>query len=199
MRQPVFTEALKILDGKFYNLPFHQERIFRTSKTFFAKPTLVDLSEGDIPPEYRSGIVKCRIIYSGHVMGLEYQYYKFRIIRKLKLVVDDSIDYSFKYADRHNIDNLLSQKYDCDDILIVKNGCITDTSFSNVVFRNDSGLYTPASYLLAGTKRRLLLEQGVIQEKEIKAEDIKEYSRLYIINTMIDLEDDVSLDTSDLI
>ncbi|EGK01390.1 MULTISPECIES: aminotransferase class IV [Dysgonomonas] len=199
MRQPVFTEALKILDGKFYNLPFHQERIFRTSKTFFAKPTSVDLSEGDIPPEYRNGIVKCRIIYSDHVMGLEYQYYKFRIIRKLKLVVDDSIDYSFKYADRHNIDNLLSQKYDCDDILIVKNGCITDTSFSNVVFRNDSGLYTPASYLLAGTKRRLLLEQGVIQEKEIKAEDIKEYSRLYIINAMIDLEDNVSLDTSDLI
>jgi 4-amino-4-deoxychorismate lyase len=199
MRQPVFTEALKILDGKFCNLPFHQERIFRTSKTLFAKPTLADLSEGDIPLGYRNGIVKCRIIYSGHMIGVEYQHYKFRTIRKLKLVFDDTIDYSFKYADRHDIDNLLSQKDDCDDILIVKSGCITDTSFSNVVFRNDSGLYTPASYLLAGTKRRLLLEQGIIQEKEIKAEDMKEYSRLYIINTMIDLEDDVSLDTSDLI
>ncbi|MDR1717545.1 MAG: aminotransferase class IV [Prevotella sp.] len=199
MKQPVFTEALKILDGKFCNLPFHQERIFRTSKTFFEKPARIDLSESDIPLEYRNGIVKCRIIYSGHVIGIEYQHYKFRTIRKLKLVVDDAIDYSFKYADRHDIDNLLSRKHECDDILIVKNGCITDTSFSNVVFRNESGLYTPASYLLAGTKRRLLLEQGIIQEKEIKAEDIKEYSRLYIINTMIDLEDNVSLDTSDLI
>jgi 4-amino-4-deoxychorismate lyase len=132
-------------------------------------------------------------------MGVEYQHYKFRTIRKLKLIVDDTIDYSFKYADRHDIDNLLSRKHECDDILIVKNGCITDTSFSNVVFRNDLGLYTPASYLLAGTKRRLLLEQGIMQEKKIKVKDIKKYSRLYIINTMIDLEDNVSLDTSDLI
>lgn len=199
MKQPVFTEAIKIQDGKFCNMPFHQERVFRTSSTFLAKPTSIDLSDSDIPLECRNGIVKCRLLYSDHVLGIEYQHYKFRTIRKLKLVVDDSIDYSFKYADRRDIDNLLSQKDDCDDILIVKNGCITDTSFSNVVFQNNSGLYTPASYLLAGTKRRLLLEQGIIQEKEIKAEDIKNYSRLYIINSMIDIEDNICLDTSDLI
>jgi len=199
MKQPVFTEALKIVDGKFCNLPFHQERIFRTSKTFFAKPTPMNISEDDIPLIYRTGIVKCRIVYSDRTIGVEYQHYKLRTIRKLKLVFDDSIDYAFKYADRHDINNLLSRKHECDDILIVKNGCITDTSFSNVVFRNNSGVYTPASYLLAGTKRRLLLEQGIIQEKEIKVEDITEYSKLYIINAMIDLEDDVSLDISNLI
>lgn len=199
MKQPVFTEALKIKDGKFCNLPFHLERIFRTSKTFFTKPTPVDLSESGIPAEYRSGIVKCRITYSDHVMGVEYQHYRFRTIRKLKLVADNTIDYSFKYTDRQDIDKLFSQKYDCDDILIVKNGYITDTSFSNVVFQNSLGLFTPVSYLLAGTKRRLLLEQGIIQEREIRMEDIKEYSRLYIINAMIDIEDNVSLDTSDLI
>ncbi|MDR1881737.1 MAG: aminotransferase class IV [Prevotella sp.] len=199
MREPVFTEVLKILDGKFYNLRFHLERIFRTSTAFYPEPVHIDLSESDIPPEYRKGIVKCRITYSGHVTGVEYRHYRFRTVRRLKLVADDTIDYAFKYADRRDIDTLFSQRRDCDDILIVKNGCITDTSFSNVVFENSSGLYTPASFLLAGVKRRSLLEQGVIREKEIKAEDVRSYSKLYIINAMTDIGDNISVDTSNLV
>ena len=109
------------------------------------------------------------------------------------------LDYSFKYADRTEWNALLEQKTGCDDILIVKNGYITDTSFSNVVFENETGLFTPSTYLLAGTKRQSLLQKGIIKEAEISIENIGLYSKLYLINTMIDIEDNLCIDTSLLI
>lgn len=198
MTKTYFTEVIKILDGKFYNLALHQQRINRTAETFFQLPVNISLEGNKIPEEFKQGLVKCRIYYSEKEKDIEYSHYKFREIRKLKLVESDTIDYSFKYEDRKNLISLLNQKQDCDDILIVKNGFITDTSFTNVVFENKSGLYTPSSCLLAGTKRNQLLQKGIIKETEIREEDIRNYSKIYLINAMIDIEDDISIDVSSI-
>lgn len=199
MNKPYFLETIKVVDGKFLNLPYHMERMNATMAAFFNTTIFVELWVGDIPEELRKGVVKCRILYSHRSVNVEYERYHIRKIDKLKLVHTNYLDYSFKYADRTNLNTLLQQKGDCDDILIVKDGCITDTSYSNVVFENASGLYTPSICLLAGTKRKQLLDEGIIKQAEIRVEDIQKYNKLHIINAMIDLQDNVKLDIINLL
>ena len=83
--------------------------------------------------------------------------------------------------------------------MIVKNSLVTDTSYSNVVFKDlDGSLYTPNSTLLAGTKRRKLLNERIIQEKTIHVNDIKSYVGVYLINAMIDIEDEIFVNTDSI-
>lgn len=196
MKDRLFTEAVKIKDGVFYNLPLHNERVRRTISHFFDNTPPFDISDITIPDEYRKGLVKCRIVYNKQIVSVGFTPYSFRKIEKLKIVMDNDIDYTYKWADRDNLDMLTALKEDCDDILIIKNGLVTDTSFANVVFENESELFTPDTYLLNGTKRQLLLQQGIIREKRVRWEDIGSYSYLHIINTMIDPEDNVCIPTS---
>ena len=80
-------------------------------------------------------------------------------------------------------------EYESDDVLIVKNGFVTDTSFSNVVFRQDDRLFTPDTFLLNGCKRQELISKGTIEERKISLDDIKSYQCCYLINAMLDIED----------
>ena len=75
---------------------------------------------------------------------------------------------------------------------------MTDTSFTNVVFESDKGLFTPSTYLLPGTKRQTLLKERVIKEKVIRIEDIEDYRKLYLINAMMGIEDNISIPISSL-
>ncbi len=196
MTEPAFIEVLKVKDGVFINPQPHFERIFRTTLHFFSQPLAVKLTDNIVPTELRSGVVKCRIVYSKQVISIDFEPYTMRNIRSLAIIESDTIDYSYKYRNRDAINELLSQQGDCDDILIVKNSLVTDTSYSNVVFKDlDGALYTPKSTLLAGTKRQKLLAEGIIKEKEIRVNDIKSYLGVYLINAMIDIEDKIFVDT----
>jgi 4-amino-4-deoxychorismate lyase len=79
------------------------------------------------------------------------------VIESLKLVEDNTISYRHKYSDRSHLLELMNMRGDCDDILIVKDGYITDTSFSNIVFFDGDKWVTPARPLLRGTMRESLL------------------------------------------
>lgn len=199
MRQDLFTEAIKVKDGKFYDLDAHIERISRTILQFFDKSIIFSLSEYHIPDDKREGLFKCRIVYGEQIVSVEFIPYTFRTINKLTVMDGGDIDYDYKWVDRTAFDKLLQYKGDGDDLLIIKNGLVTDTSFSNVVFENESGLYTPSSFLLNGTKRQSLLHRGIINERVIRREDIYSFSKIRIINSMVDLEDEISLSTSSLL
>ena len=193
-----FSEVIKICNGKIFNLPAHIERMNFTLLSFFGSTIPFSLKDEDIPLEFREGLVKCRIVYSLENLEIEYSHYTFREINSLKIIHDNSIDYSFKYADRRAFERLMAQKENCDDILVVKNGLVTDTSFTNVVFESDKGLFTPSTYLLPGTKRQTLLKERVIKEKVIRIEDIEDYRKLYLINAMMGIEDNISIPISSL-
>jgi len=193
MNKPYFIETIKVVDGQFLNLPYHMDRMNRTMISFFNTSMFIELWTGDIPWELQTGVVKCRITYSHCSVNIEYEKYHMRKIDSLKLIKDNTIDYSFKYADRRPLIHLLDQKGACDDILIVKNGFITDTSYANVVLKNSSGLYTPSTCLLTGVKRQLLIDRNIIRKKEIHYSNLQNYDQLYLINAMIDIEDEVSL------
>jgi 4-amino-4-deoxychorismate lyase len=76
-----------------------------------------------------------------------------------------------------------------DDILIVKNGYITDASFASVVFHDGAKWITPSTPLLAGTTTARLLECHAIIAGEIRKGDLRHFKKAALINAMIDLED----------
>ncbi|MEZ5011716.1 MAG: aminotransferase class IV [Bacteroidales bacterium] len=110
------------------------------------------------------------------------------------MVEAGDLEYGFKFIDRTGIDKLYDQRHECDDILMVKNGMVTDTSYANIVVRgNDRKWYTPSSYLLPGTKRAYLLDMGIITEREITPASLRKYRELRLINSMLDINDTESI------
>ncbi|BES62898.1 aminotransferase class IV [Dysgonomonas capnocytophagoides] len=198
MSKPRFIETIKVKDGSFCNLSLHSRRAIRTSEIHFGVSLNFDIPTDIIPMDMRIGIVKCRILYSDTVESITFEPYRFRPINNLALVYDNDIDYTYKSEDRSRLQSLVSQKGNCDEILIVKNGYITDTSYSNIVLENNEGLFTPSTPLLAGIKRQLLIDAGTIIEKYIRVDDLHRYSRAYLINAMIDLDDNVGVSSTNV-
>ena len=193
--KPEFIEVLKVKDGVFIDPQPHIERIFRTTHHFFVEPLVVKLTNDLIPDDMLNGLVKCRIVYGEAIHSIDFEKYAMRTIKSLRIIENDLIDYKYKYLNREVINNLMAKRNDCDDILIVNHSLITDTSYTNVVFEDfNEKLYTPTITLLAGTKRKKLLDTGIIQEKKIRVNDIKQYKGLYLINAMIDIEDNLFVD-----
>ncbi len=182
-----FSEVIKVQDGVFYNLDGHEARMNRTTMHFFGNGIALGLIPEMIPPDLHTGLVKCRVVYGIHgVESIEFSPYTLRTIRSVAIVRDDTIEYAYKSTDRSHL-NMLLERSGCDDIIIVKNGFVTDASSANIVLEDMFGaLYTPSTCLLPGTKRASLLERGVIMECEVKEQDLKNAAKIYLINAMID-------------
>jgi 4-amino-4-deoxychorismate lyase len=76
---------------------------------------------------------------------------------------------------------------DCDEIILVKNGLITDTSYSNLAFFDGVQWYTPEHPLLNGVRRQALLKQKRVREKRITPDELGSFVKLSLINAMLDL------------
>lgn len=187
--QQQFVETIKISNGKAANLPYHQARMERTIRHFFpqlalnAMPRLQDL----ITPKDSMSLFKARVVYGAHGVELvEYAPYSMRQISTLKIVHDDTISYSYKCTDRSVLNALTAQKADCDEIIIVKNNLITDTSFTNLAIFDGNSWLTPKHPLLHGTRRAILLDNGLIMEADITVDDLMKAKRIRLFNAMID-------------
>lgn len=199
MSQYSFIETIKVRDGQFYNLSAHIERMQTTIRHFYAKDCPINISDEIVPENFRKGLIKCRILYTSDLVSVEFMPYNFKEIKTLTIVECDDIDYRYKSSDRSHLDLLYQQRKQASDIIIVKDSHITDTSYANLVFENEEGLFTPKSYLLNGTKRQLLISERRIREKSITVSDISNYSKVYLINAMIDIEDEVSISVSGIL
>ena len=183
-------ETIKVSNGLFQNLPYHNSRLNKARRELFNVTDKLDIEKlVDIPVSINKGIYKCTVTYGKEISEINFQLYIIRRIRNLKIVTDNSIEYSYKYADRTSLNKLLELKGDCDEIVIVKNSYITDTSFTNLIFFDGVKWYTPDSPLLKGTKREKLLQQGMITETKIRLDDLTKYSRVGLINAMLEPED----------
>ncbi len=196
LKEPVFVETLKIKNCRIQNFELHQERMHKTTLFHFGtKPSLnIDISA--IPANLRQTTVKCRVLYSSDIITVEFHEYVPKKIYSLQIVEGDYIEYSYKSTDRREINSLFEQRKGADDIIVVKNGKITDSSFANLVFEDYKGQYfTPSTFLLDGTKRKNLINIGLIKEIDITTTSISNYKKIYLINSMIDIEDDISVQT----
>jgi len=182
-------ETIKCKDGKLYNLPYHQARFDLSRKKYFSLHNPVNLeNEIRIPEVFQSGLYRCRVTYSKNIEKIEFFLHHFRKVESLKLIEDNKVDYRFKYADRKKIHELFDQRGTCDDILIVQNGCITDSFTANTVFYDGIKWWTPDTPLLPGTQRARLIAEGKISVCRISVSDLTRYEKVGLINAMLDLD-----------
>ena len=131
------------------------------------------------------GLHKVRLIYDNEIQSIQISHYSVREIKTLKLVRNDSIFYSHKNEDRTDLEKIYNQRGMCDDIVVVKDDNLTDTSFANLVFKNKDRWLTPSTYLLNGTMRQQLLDQKLIFEEKITVADLLKYEKVKLINSML--------------
>jgi 4-amino-4-deoxychorismate lyase len=185
-------ESIKIDTGQICNPSYHTRRLNETRRALFGADDTIEITDSiTVPREAMNGIYKCRVIYSEKIIDVTFEKYTRRNIGTLKLVYDDEIDYPYKYEDKTRLLSLREFRETCDDILIVKNGNISDTSFSNIAFYDGRRWITPAAPLLKGTKRAYLLTEGLITEDDITVSNIRLFRKASLINAMLELGDTV--------
>lgn len=137
-----FIESIRIENGKIWNIDFHNQRMHETRKAYFNITEFLDIKSIISPKEY-SKRTKCRIKYNESTISIEYFTYYLRPINSLQLIQYNNIDYSFKKYDRSLLNELFSKRNNCDDILIVKNNLLTDTSTCNIALFNGQDCILP--------------------------------------------------------
>jgi len=92
-----------------------------------------------------------------------------------------------KTTQREMYDTARKDFPDCDDVLLFnEHSELTEFTIGNLVVEMEGKLYTPpiSCGLLAGTFRAYLLEMGQIEEKVIRVEELKECSKIFLVNSV---------------
>lgn len=129
---------------------------------------------------------KAKLIYTknAELVDIEILPYKPKQIKSIRLI-DASISYDKKWLDRTQIDLLYKQKGSCDEILIVKDGFLSDTSIANIALLKNGKWLTPKAPLLGGTTRQRLLDSGFIAKASLKPTDLFNATAFATLNAMI--------------
>lgn len=179
-----FIETIRIEEGTACNLALHTARMNKTRREVLGLCRPLDLAASLSPASYRER-TKCRVEYAGDLLKIEYAPYRLRPVNSLQWMEDDTIDYRYKSTDRRAIQRLFAARGQADDVLIVRQGLITDTSICNVALWNGTDWITPEYPLLAGTQRACLLLAGRIRTGTIARSDLPGYSRIRLFNALI--------------
>ena len=184
-----FIESIAVVDGIPQNLAYHQARVEHALHIWGGDTLHLPLKQCMESLPHMDGKCKARIIYNdrGELITSQIAPYKMRKISSLQLVIDNDIDYSFKWTDRSSLANLVARKGEADEIIIVRNGLLTDTSYSNIALFDGTRWYTPSQPLLRGTMRQYLLDEDRLSEADIPAEELSRYTHISLINAMMPL------------
>jgi 4-amino-4-deoxychorismate lyase len=193
-------ETIRVTDGVPQHVLWHEARmnrarreIWNTAESLVLEPLLT------VPREFSAGVVRCNVRYGPGIESVVFSVFEKKPVRSLKLVTCNSIDYHLKYSDRKMLESLLELRGGCDDIIIVKEGLVTDTSMSNIIFLDGGTWITPAKPLLRGTCRERLIAGGSLKERDIRAEDVSGFAGWKIINAMRDPGEEMILPVSRII
>ncbi len=183
-------ETIRIENSQICHLAWHNARLNRSRQALLGTNDIIDLGDHiRIPEDLGTGTYRCRVLYGREIDEVQFHPHRARAVRSLRLIQSDDISYEHKYADRKKLEELFELRGECDDILIIKKGFITDTSVSNVIFSHPDGRWlTPSTPLLKGTMRTYLLDTGRIAEAFLGPEDLSELTGAKMINCMMDLD-----------
>jgi len=178
-------ETIRIIGREPQNLGLHEERMNRSRRQLFGNNDLLKLSDYiTVPDADKDSITRCRVIYDKSVSSIEFSPYIPANIKTLKIVNAGTLTYDHKYLDRSRLTALIDKRT-ADDILIIKDGCVTDVSYANIVFTDGERWITPDTPLLHGTMRELLLRKGVIKMDKITINEISLFTHFKLINAML--------------
>ena len=183
-----FIETIRVKDGRIFNLTYHEERMNRTRKEVWGKTDWLKITGVWSPEELPLECLKLRFVYDeAGIHDLTCTPYTRKEILSLRLVYDNNITYPYKSVDRSMLNELKKQQGDCDEILIIRDNHLTDTSYTNVALYDGQQWFTPSTPLLPGTMRQSLLDKGMLQEREILVSDIPQYQQISLFNAMMEL------------
>lgn len=167
----LLIESLKLVDGRIQHVDFHNERFNRSRKVLFQQDLPLDINQ--LISNYPiSGVYKMRIWYDERgVQKIDYEPFKSRPVSSLK-VMETSLIYPFKYADRDALDKVYDKRGDCDDVLLVNQGNLGDTSRANIIIFDGQRWVTPKTSMLPGTTRARLIARGIVHEADLSVDDL---------------------------
>lgn len=182
-----FIESIKLVDGVFYRLALHQNRIAKVFAEYFPNSEVIDLEELMLNTDFpHKGIYKCRIVFDACIHQLEFVEYQIRPIQTLKIVETNAKSYPYKMADRAVFNDAFALRGTCDDVLLVRDGFLTDTSYANIALFDGYKWFTPEIPLVYGVNRAQLLADGIIFVKQIKLSELQNYTRIRLFNALIE-------------
>ncbi|MGI9256811.1 MAG: hypothetical protein ACR2PY_07750, partial [Salinispira sp.] len=138
-----------------------------------------------IPPEQHTW--RCRMIYEGNgkISSITAEPFTPRTLKTIGIIDIPTACYPLKYSDRRVFDDLRKRFPRCDEIIITKNGFLSDGTFTNVYLRSpDNILLTPNTHLLAGCRRERLIRDGLLHPRTLHWRDIKPGWLIGFINAL---------------
>ncbi len=182
----LLLESICIENGEAKLLSYHEQRMNRSRLALLGSKQKIDLVEALCPllSKYPTALYKCRVLYKNVIEKIEFVPYQRPQINSLKKVYSKDIDYAYKYAAREPLTALFRQKVDCDDILIIKNGVVTDSYFANIIFAKGGKWFTSDQPLLRGAQRQYLIDQDIVKERPIMEEDLSDFDAFKLVNAL---------------
>ena len=133
-----YFETIKCDDNEVYNIHYHEKRIANT----IGKN--INLLEYIYPPN--DHLLKCKVIYSqDEVIDVSFVLYNKRHLKTFQIIIDDTINYKYKYENRQHINNLFLKK----DTLLLK---VSSESLGSLVIATKGvklGFFISPSYRLS--------------------------------------------------
>lgn len=190
MDYPLF-ETVAVERGEILNLDYHQMRYEQALHQYYGRKVLpfnlqeiLQKSTALLTLKRSEPLIRCRIDYNDQDYRLQCFAYQRKVFRSFQPVICDHINYGLKFSDRRIFAELLRQKGKHDEIIIIKQGLVTDCTIGNLLFRKNQQWFTPEAPLLNGTQRAKLLAEKRIQTLNIKRQDIAQFDEIRLINAM---------------
>ncbi|MBN2767725.1 MAG: aminotransferase class IV [Campylobacterales bacterium] len=184
MQEKLCFETIRIEKKIAHNIRYHQKRFEDTRKALFNTKIPIDLQDLLAPPS--DTLLKCRITYGKDIKKIEYIPY-IKNLPKTLILVESNLKYDYKFTDRSMIDALKSDIKD-EDIIIIKDGVLTDTSIANIALFDGKEWITPKQALLKGTMRAKLLDERYIKEADIQTDALHKFKNFALMNAMLGFE-----------
>ena len=185
---PLF-ESVCVAGAAVQHGAYHEARFRASYEKLYEKNPGFSLWEGiSLQGADPSLTYKLRIRYRETGTDWELAEYRSRLPETLRLVCDDSVSYSLKYSDRQALERLVAQRDGADDVLIVREGLVTDSSYCNILFWDGRIVTTPKRPLLEGTCRARLIRENHICEADVPAEGLHAYRGFQLVNALNDFD-----------
>lgn len=176
---PAF-ETIKSVDGVLQHIDYHQARFDKTRQECYGCADKISLSSLLSPPK---GLTcRVRVEYAHEVLHVAYIPYLPRQINSF-CIVESNLTYAYKWSNREEINALKVEGYD--DIIIVKNGLLSDTSIANIALLINGQWVTPKKPLLEGVTRRRLIDNGFLKVENLTTKSLQTMEKFAIINALI--------------
>ena len=189
------VETMCLTDGAVVRWHFHLARMQAACQALGWRDISEDLPElwaatsAQMSEDGRQGRTMARIVYGAEgIRSITFQSYAPRLVRSLRLVEANHVDYALKSTNRKVITECFDQRNGCDDVLMVRDDLLTDTSIANIALWHEQHRrwYTPARPLLRGTHRAFLLRAGTIfEDSALTLDRLSEFSRIRLFNAML--------------